>query len=610
MQARPYQQRAVNEIKLGKTNLLVLPQRSGKSYIMELAIDTYQFNKVLILVGYRKIVKQLSSYYENKFTYILSGESYDHSKQIHIASHQTFAKRDIPIDQYDCIIIDEFHSRQSQVVYDIVNQPNATKLLFTGTPLTNSNKLITKGIDHIIQPTTVRDLLDNSWLAPTRFLSNSNILGDYSSQLTTNKSDFDESIVRQIIQKESLLQNIVSLIDSNNLNTQHKTLIYVNYIQTANELFELLKHHTNIYIVHSKLTQTQQDAAIDSYQSASSGVLINVRALSLGFDSPSTDTLIYAFFTKIHSLCLQILWRASTINPANPDKVATVYDMTGQLAYVNPYTDFKSYSSKLSCKDQCIKQYPDDPLAQYFCMESCTSNPILVPCIGKLSPSLAEHPFISNYTVFEGKPCMESRPVWDYEYKSQDVSLGLVRKWSKCKCGCVTFYDVKTLQDPIELIQVYDDSKPSNTVTILYSSEHNKALAVFDDISKPKYKILMFNSSEELYKQACEFFKSKPFQILSSHAMPKLPNVSVDKSLLAALPAIRWESDNRGFIRQLIKTKLAELVEFFGMKPGYTYMNMKNVTDENQKATLNFLNSNQISRTDLIKFFTKLQPKE
>ena len=609
MVARYYQQASVDSIQLNKVNLLCLPQRSGKSYVMALAINQHQFRKVLIIVGYRKIVTQLASYFPDH-THILSGLPFDHTARVHLASFQTLSNRDIDLTEYDCIIQDEYHSRTSQSATNVVFQSTATVLLFTGTPLTNSNKLLTKGIDNFIQPVTVRDLLDNGWLAPTRFMSNSSLIGDHSKELSTSKQDFDESVVRQIIQKEHMLDNIATLIDTNHLDTQHKTLIYVNYIATANELYELIKHRTNVFIVHSKLSNKQQTEAIEAYQSATSGVLINVRALSLGFDSPTTDTLIYAFFTKIHSLCLQILWRASTINPANPSKVATVYDMTGQLAFVNPYTDFKSYSSKLSCKDQCIKQYPDDLLAQYFCMESCTSNPILVPCIGKLSPALTENPYISNYTVFEGVPCMESRPVWEFEYKSQDISLGLIRKWSKCKCGCVTFYDVKTLTDPVELIQVYDDSKPCNTVSIIYSPEHHKALAVFDDITKPKYRIFMFDSSEELYKQACDFFKSKPFQILASHAMSKLPNVSVDKSLLAAEPAIKWESDNKGFIRHLIKAKLSELVSFFGMKPGYTYMNMKNVNDDNQKATLNFLNSNQIDRSQLIKYFSKLQPKE
>ena len=605
LQARAYQIKAINQIQLNKTNLLILPQRSGKSFIMELAIDTYQFKRVLILVGYRKIVKQLSSYYEGRFTYILAGELYDHSKQVHIASHQTFANRDIPIDQYDCIIIDEFHSRQSQVVYDIVNQPGATKLLFTGTPLTNSNKLIIKGIDNFIQPTTVRDLLDNSWLAPTRFMSNSTILGDYADQLSTNKQDFDESIVRQIIQKEHLLNNIVTLIDDNHLATQHKCIIYVNYIATADELYELLKDRPNVFVVHSKLTQSQQDAAISAYQSATSGVLINVRALSLGFDSPSTDTIIYALFTKIHSLCLQILWRASTIDPANPSKVATVYDMTGQLAHVNPYTDFKSYSSKLSCKDQCIKQYPNDPLAQYFCMEACKSNPILVPCRGQLPISLAEHPFISNYQIHSGKPCNESRPMWEYEYKQTNPSTGILTKWTKCKCGCVTSYDVRTLAEPSAMIQVYSDAKPTNTVTVLLSVEQHKALALFDDLSSKLYHIGMYDSSDAIYEAATQHFQSKPFQIMSNVQL-KLPNVQVNPNLDQVMLLIDWFSDNQGFIKKLIKAKLTSMVSDFAMKPGYTWYVLNAINESNQKSVLQFLKSDP-DRSKFIKYFKKLQ---
>ena len=604
MEPRIYQQTAVDSIKLGQTNLLCLPMRAGKSFVMELAIDKYKFTKVLILVGYRKIVKQLSTYYAGNFTYILSGEKFDHSKQIHIGTFQTFNLRDIDINEYDCIIIDEFHSRMSDTVYALLNN-TATHLLFTGTPLTNRNKIITKGIDNFIQPITIKEMIENNWLTPTRFMSNSTILGDYADQLSTNKQDFDESIVRQIIQKEHLLNNIITLIDDNHLATQHKTIVYVNYIATADELYELLKDRPNVFVVHSKLTQSQQDTAISAYQSATSGVLINVRALSLGFDSPSTDTIIYALFTKIHSLCLQILWRASTIDPANPTKVATVYDMTGQLAHVNPYTDFKSYSSKLSCKDQCIKQYPNDPLAQYFCMEACKSNPILVPCRGQLPISLAEHPFISNYQIHSGKPCNESRPMWEYEYKQTNPSTGILTKWTKCKCGCVTSYDVRTLAEPSAMIQVYSDAKPTNTVTVLLSVEQHKALALFDDLSSKLYHIGMYDSSDAIYEAATQYFQSKPFQIMSNVQL-KLPNVQVNPNLDQVMPLIDWFSDNQGFIKKLIKAKLTSMVSDFAMKPGYTWYVLNAVNESNQKSVLQFLKSDP-DRSKFIKYFKKLQ---
>lgn len=605
MKPRPYQQEAVDSIELGKTNLLCLPMRAGKSFVMELAIDKYKFSKVLILVGYRKIVKQLSSYYPNTSTFILSGEEFDHSKRIHIATHQTFNNRDIDVNEYDCIIIDEFHSRMSTTVYELLDN-SATHLLFTGTPLTNRNKIITKGIDKFIQPVTVKDLLENGYIAPTKFMSNSNIIGKYAKELTTTKQDFDDSIVRQLIKTEDMLGNIRKLIIDNSLDTKHNTVIYVNYIDTAEQLHTLLADLNNVQLVHSKLSDKQQAQALVDYESGP-GILINVRALSLGWDSPRTDRLIYGFFTKIHSLALQILWRASTINPNKPDKVAYVYDMTGQLGFVNPYTDFSSYSKKKSCKELCFEQYGNDPMQLYFCLESCKGEPIVVKCDGNQPYSHSENPFISNYRIYEGKPCGEPYPSWEFKYKTVDAGIGLIRKYQKCPCGCVTGYDVKTLHQPSEMIPVYDANKKMNTVTILFSKQHMKALALFDDISKTKYKVLEFNSSEELYTEACKFFGPKQFQILSNAHMPKLPNVSVSSELNVVLPLISWGTDHRNFIKKLIKFKMEHICEFLGIKKGMVYYLARHITVDNEKQILEFISTNSFNRAEFIKFTNKLQ---
>lgn len=605
MEPRSYQTTAVDEIELGKTNLICLPMRAGKSAVMKFAIDKHQFSKVLIIVGYRKIVKQLSSYYPDKYTYILAGEHFDHTKQIHIGTFQTFDNREICPSEYDCIIIDEFHSRMSEAVYELLNN-SATHLLFTGTPLTPKNKIITKGIDKLIQPVTVKYLLENNYLAPTKFMSNSDILGRHAQELLTTKQDFDQSVVRQIIKTEDLLGNIRKLIIEQQLDTKHNTVIYVNYIETAEQLYELLSDLNNVQLVHSKLTEKQQTQALEAYDS-SYGILINVRALSLGWDSPRTDRLIYSFFTKIHSLALQILWRASTINPADSDKVAIVYDMTGQLGFVNPYTDFSSYSKKKSCKDQCYEQYGSDPMQLYFCLESCHGEPIVVTCEGKQPFYHNENPFITNYRVISGTPCKQPYPSWEFQYKTIDAGLGLITKYQKCPCGCVTAYDVKTLHQPSEMIAVYSELKIMNTVTILFSKERMKALAIFDDVGKPNYKILQFESSESLYIEACKFFKSKPFQIVSNARLPKLPNVEVNHQLNAVLPLIIWDTPNTNFIKKLIKFKLEDLCEFFGIKPGMVYYIGKYIKPNNEKLILQDLGSRAFDRSSFIKYCTNLQ---
>ena len=604
MKYRPYQNQYIDNIQLDKSNLLIATMRAGKSLILKGIIDKYFTNrKVLILVGIRHVIEQLATYYDD-YSFILAGKPFDHSKHIHLGTFQTLQRRDIDLSEYDMICIDEIHMRFNTAIVKEIRKLPCTRIYMTGTPIKSNNTFLSDEFDNVLEFTNIRQMIDDGYLAPTRFMSIGNMLSN-ESELRKQNGDYVNEDIDRIIDRTALIQWIVADDSKYNWSTQHKAIMYTNSIATTERIVSAF-NSPNVRAIHSKLSKSELESVREWFEQTPNGIIVNCRMLTVGVDIPSADTVIYLLPTMIHSLFLQSIFRAST---KYGDKQATVYDYSGMLNKVNPY-DNEWRKSKLSCKEQCAKQYPDDLLAQYFCMESCTSNPILVPCIGKLSPALADNPFISNYTIFEGIPCGESRPVWEFEYKSQDVSLGLVRKWSKCKCGCVTFYDVKTLTDPVELIQVYDDSKPCNTVSIVYSPEHHKALAVFDDITKPKYRIFMFDSSEELYKQACDFFKSKPFQILSSHPMPKLPNVAVDKSLLAAEPAIRWNSDNKGFIRHLIKAKLSELVEFFGMKPGYTYFNMKNVTDDNQKSVLNFLNSNHIDRSQFLKFFKQLQPKE
>ena len=209
--------------------------------------------------------------------------------------------------------------------------------------------------------------------------------------------------------------------------------------------------------------------------------------------------------------------------------------------------------------------------------------------------------------IYEGKPCGEPYPSWEFKYKTVDAGIGLIRKYQKCPCGCVTGYDVKTLHQPSEMIPVYDSNKKMNTVTILFSKQRMKALALFDDISKTKYKVLQFNSSEELYTEACNFFGPKQFQILSNASMPKLPNVSVSSELNAVLPLISWDTDHRNFIKKLIKFKMEHICEFLGVKKGMVYYLSKYITIDNEKQILEFISNNSFTRAEFIKYTNKLQ---
>lgn len=599
MDYRPYQIEYIDNIQINKSNLVISPMRSGKSVIIKGIIDKYfSDKKVLIITGIRHVITQLATYYTD-YSFILSGHEYDHTKLINLATFQTFSRRTNSLTDYDAIFVDEVHMRFNTDIVKQIRKLNCTRVYFTGTPITNRNTFLSDEFDNVLEFTNIKQMIEEKYLAPTRFLMIGNMLKDESSMQIRN-GDYVNEDIDQIIDKTALIEWIVNDNLTYEWSTKHKTIMYTNSIATTQKIVDKF-NSPNVKAIHSKLTPKQIEETMNWFESTDAGIIVNCRMLTVGVDIPSADNVVYLLPTKIHSLFLQSIFRAST---KSGDKIATVYDYSGMLNKVNPY-DNQWKKPKLSCKDQCIKQYPNDPLAQYFCMEACKSNPILVPCRGQLPISLAEHPFISNYQIHSGKPCNESRPMWEYEYKQTNPSTGILTKWTKCKCGCVTSYDVRTLAEPSAMIQVYSDAKPTNTVTVLLSVEQHKALALFDDLSSKLYSIGMYDSSDAIYEAATQYFQSKPFQIMSNVQL-KLPNVQVNPNLDQVMPLIDWFSDNQGFIKKLIKAKLTSMVSDFAMKPGYTWYVLNAVNESNQKSVLQFLKSDP-DRSKFIKYFKKLQ---
>ena len=601
MQLRPYQLDYVNGIQVTKSNLVVSTMRSGKSVIIKGIIDKYfPTSKVLIITGIRHVITQLASYYDD-YTYILSGHEYDHTKLINLATFQTFTRRTNDLSEYDAVFVDEVHMRFNTPIMKQIRELSCTRVYFTGTPLTNRNTFLSDEFDNVLEFTNIKQMIDDGYLAPTKFHILGNMLKDESAMQVRN-GDYVNEDIDQIIDKSALIQWLITDDSKYNWSTQHKTIMYTNSIATTERIVEQF-NSPNVKAIHSKLTPKQLDEVREWFESTPNGIIINCRMLTVGVDLPEADTVVYLLPTKIHSLFLQSIFRAST---KSGDKVASVYDYSGMLNRVNPY-DNNWGKAKKTCREQCDSQYGTSPMEHYFCMEACKGEPIMVNCNGELGYTHESNPFVSNFEIHSGEPCNQAYPSWEFKFKETDNGIGSVTKWAKCPCGCITKFDVQTLSAPSDMVTVYDDSFPSNTVTIIYSAEHRKALALFDDLTKPRYKVLMFDSSEELYQQACRFFKDTPFQIIANRAMPKLPNVAVDRNLDAAIDLISWNSANTGFVRKLVKMKLEHIVEYFGMKSGMVYYVMKAINSDNEKAILSHLSNTSFERSDFIKYCKRLQ---
>ena len=598
---RGYQLDYINNIQVDKSNLIISTMRSGKSLIIKGIIDKYfSTDKVLIITGIRHVTTQLAEYYDDS-TFILAGHEYDHTKLVNLATFQTFTRRMIDLTEYAAVFVDEVHMRFNTDIVKQIRKLPCTRVFLTGSPLRRDNRFLSNEFDDILEFTNVRQMIDDGYLAPTRFFMLGNMLKDESSMQVRN-GDYANEDIDQAIDKSALIEWLVTDDAKYQWSANHKAIMYTNSIATTDKIVAKF-NSPNVRGIHSKLTSKQIEETMEWFEQTPNGIIINCRMLTVGVDLPSADTVIYLLPTKIHSLFLQSIFRAST---KFGDKVATVYDYSGMLNKVDPYSN-QWQKHKKSCRDLCNEQYADSPMEHYFCMEGCSGDPVLIKCSGELAYSHQSNPFISNFQVTAGEPCGGSKPSWEFQFKQTDNGIGSITKWSKCSCGCVTRYDVQTLADPSEMIPVYDDSITRHTVTIIYSAAHRKALALFDHTSKPRYKVLMFDSSEELYTEACEFFKSQPFQIIANRPMPKLPNVAVNRELDSAIDLVSWDSTNSGFVKKLIKLKLAHIAEFFGFKPGFTYYVARGITPENEKSILSHLGNTSFERSEFLKYCTKLQ---
>lgn len=600
---RPYQDKYINSIQLNKSNLLISFMRSGKSRILKGIVDKYFSDKrVLILVGMRNIVLQLSEEFDNH-TFILSGKKHNPDELIHIGSFQTLARRDIDLSSYDLVAIDEAHMRYNTAIVKEIRALTCTRLFMTGTPLKPNGSFLDTSIDNIMEFTSAKQMLSDGYLAPTNFYSRFNLL-DESDGIGVRNGEYIDQDIERVLDKQAVVAQLVADNQQFNWSTQHKAILYVNSINTATKVCSAFNDSTNVRVIHSKLVKSELASVTDWFDSTPNGILINVRMYTIGVNVPTCDTILYLTPTRITSLFLQSVWRSSTLWKG---KVASVFDYSGTINRISPYFDDWT-GKKPSCHEAC--ESITDPFERYMCMASCDGEGPMQECTGTLSKSNSMNPYVSNHRIISTdiKPCGELVPVHMNSYRTLDKpdTMGTITKHAKCKCGFHSAYDIATITEPSELVAMYNENNPLPTATVIYSAEHKRAIVVLDNCTTRKFKVIPFTSSEDMYKACVAYFNHKQFNCISNVRIPIIPNTFVDKSIGDIIPLIKnWEKPSN-VIKKLIKLKLLSILNYLGIKEGYAYYQMKLITPQTEYATMEFLLSANITKQSLISYFNKL----
>lgn len=604
---RPYQQKYLDNFEVGTSNLVRGECRMGKSLVLMAIIDRYfEGKKVLIIASRVEVIKELSKYYK-EHTILMGNHKYDPTKDVTLASFQTLKRRDIDYSSYDLIAVDEAHEYfDTDTAVAIRKLSGKTTVMgMTATPLTNRNSYI-GGYDKILDYTSVIQMIKEGYLTKTRFMS----LYDISShnKLSVRAGEYTSKSIDQAFDKSALEVRLKEDSEKYGWITDHKTLMFTNSIKSADKLCKAF-NDKDVRVLHSKLTKEEHEDTMAWFRTTSNGMVISIRTLTTGYNEPTADRIVYLSPTMIRSLFMQSIFRASTIDSDNPNKEAIVYDYSGNLKKFSPFFEDWYAEPKPNCMEECLKL--DDREEQFFCMEACTGQGLVGACREKSYEDYKNNPFFVDWVVMEGRPCGFIHPVHSFEYKTTQGALGTMHKWAKCSCGCVTRATFRTMVDPQELVEVYNEDdeydpgvRDKHKVMVVYSKAEHKCLVIADNHNTETYKFSIVESQMDMYRFITKVLKSEPFSITSNIPLDKIPNTNVVDMPDEVVDLVEWDKGNKSqpFIRRLIKFHGAIAIKRFGYKKGMLYYFMKGVTPHNQKYVINTLTHKHLDT----KMFTNL----
>ncbi|MFZ9068410.1 MAG: DEAD/DEAH box helicase [bacterium] len=250
------------------------------------------------------------------------------NKLIQIASVQTAARRKRL--QFDFAFIDECHVLYKSMKDLMLDWNNVPMVGLSATPISKS--LGAEGLfDHLIVPTTPRELISQGYLCPTDYYvgRSADISGVKTKALATGGSDYDPIELAAAIEKDKCLSG--DIIKNYIAHGQGKQAIcFTPSIAQSKELVAKF-NAAGIKAIHidGYMDQEERDVIYRGHREKMYQILCCSKLLGVGFDDPSIEVLIMAHPTKSRIFYIQTagrIWRT------HPGKEKAIYlDHSGNL---------------------------------------------------------------------------------------------------------------------------------------------------------------------------------------------------------------------------------------------------------------------------------------
>lgn len=350
VQPRLHQQKMLDSLEAERSvhdhhrNLVVAATGTGKTLLA--AFDYKRLRDAnggklnLLFVAHREqILRQSKDAFaavlkDSGFGEMLVGGSKPTSWNHVFASVQSLASKgisEIPLDQFDMVVIDEFHHADAPTYRRIIEHFQPVELLgLTATPERSDGKRVQ---DEFFEGRVAAELrlweaLDLQLLTPFNYFG----IGDETdfSNLNWNRGGYDQSQLSKLVTGNDARDRLVLKEIQRKISNigSMRALVFcvsVEHARHVRELFQRAGINSELVLGETKETDRQQ--TIQRLKSGVIQTIVTVDVFNEGVDIPAIDTLIMLRPTESPVVFLQQLGRGLRLSEGKD--IVTVFDFVG-----------------------------------------------------------------------------------------------------------------------------------------------------------------------------------------------------------------------------------------------------------------------------------------
>lgn len=269
--------------------------------------------------------------------------------QITFATIGSIYKRAYDLGRIDIVMADECHlinPKDTGIWRKFLTDlgrvcPHARCIGWTGTPFRGNGVWLTAGKDalftHIAAKLTMRELLDDHWLAPLVSAATANRVE--MTDVRTAAGDYVIADLARHADKEELVESTCDEIVSLGRDRK-KWLVFAVNVQHAEHVRDALRRRgVRADIVTGETPKAERERLILAFRRGEIRCLVNVAVLTTGFDVPDVDFIALLRATKSPVLYVQIAGRGMRIADGKTDCLWA--DFTTTTAELGPVDAIK-----------------------------------------------------------------------------------------------------------------------------------------------------------------------------------------------------------------------------------------------------------------------------